>query len=159
MQRDVVLGSMFLLAISFSTSALAVKATGSASVDIVDPVSFGEIYKNDKMAENKIPNDIIIRKRLEGRNLVQKLPEREYSFKPSGNNLVQMSVKPSGSSRGVSVEGLTLNYKGKNIAGGGMVNPAKGKDSSVKLGGNIKIDNNAKAGIHKPSFEIALNYE
>ena len=148
----------------FSLSANAVSLRTNATVEILDPATFSaeseiETFEVSK-SQNVIKEGVVKLVKKKGDAFyVQELPESEYRIAIQQKNIIQLGVVSQNGDTGVMVDDFTLSYNGVPVSKEKIVYGVSGKSDKIKVSANLKVQEKARSGFHKPSFDIAVYYE
>lgn len=146
--------SLFILFVLIlnSQEASAIKATASASVEIVEPLGISQSKGFDTLHINKLDN---------AKGYSKKLPDVEYFISGSKNDAIQINVADANTNGSkVKIDNFILNYSAKTgNSNNGVIKSAPGKNAKLKLAATLKVASGAKSGLYKPDFAIAVYYE
>ena len=142
---------LFVLILN-SQEAKAIKATASASVEIVEPMGISQSKGFDTLHINKVNNEKAYSK---------KVPEVEYLISGSKNNAIQINVASANQNGSkVKIDNFILNYSAKTgNSNNGVIKSAPGRNAKLKLAATLEVASDAKSGLYKPDFDIAVYYE
>lgn len=154
-----VMGS--LITFLFEGQALAVKAIGTASIELVPPTTINQkasmSFKGIDLPK-KGESDVIVasHRGSAGENASM----GEYTISASRENSVQIDVKNiSKSADGIKVSNFTGSYNGREVSFPAKNQSAVKGASNLKLGATLTVASDAEAGPHNREILIAFNYE
>jgi hypothetical protein len=142
---------LFVLIIS-SQEAKAIKATATASVEIVEPMGISQSKAFETLHINKVNNE---------KGYSRKIPEVEYSISGSKNDSIQINVASANKNGSkVKIGNFILNYSAKTgNSNNGVIKSVPGKNAKLKIAATLKVASGAKSGLYKPDFDIVVYYE
>ena len=165
---------LFLLLTAFSLEAVALKMTGFAKVEIVDPsvggggfdrlvanndMNFGKILKPESGSVTAVVSDT---GNLSGTAQYIDASGAPGTVDISGdsNETVSLVIRDTSVISGMSLDNFTGSFGGQVMVGNSLTGATlTGGIDILNIGASLTVDSTVSIGEHSPSYDVEVNYD